>query len=325
MPRPSRSFDEGFTYHVYNRVGGGWPAFTDAALATKFVDLLRSIVRRHEVMVFGWCLLSNHYHLILRQGPVPLSRTLQALQQEVTRTHNLRENTFGPLWQGRFKAIEVASEDYLLQLVAYVHLNPVKAGLTDDIDSYLWSGHREITGQVAKPIVAVDDVLLLYGDTRGRALKSYRTALSATAEEAWSGEGPGSLPWWPLGRPTRQKREILQPTRSSQVDMLGRSTARWRPRYSGEEWIEIACEHFGVSREDISNRGRQVETVMMRDLIGLVGIERYRVKVVELAQALGKSRDGVSIWARRGAVRRTEDPDFAKAAKELDDFASEER
>ncbi len=325
MPRAGRTFDEGLTYHVYNRVGGGRMPFTDETLAKSFVEELRAIVDRHQPMVLGWCLLGNHFHLILRQGPVSLSRTMQVLQQRVTRTWNTREETFGPLWQGRFKAKEVTSDNYLLALVAYVHLNPVKAGLVDDVDRYRWSGHRGIIGRLREPIVAVDDVLALYGETRRRALRGYRSKLSTIAAEEWSSGLPGELPWWRRGRPTEEERQRLRRSRKPQLDMLGRSTARWRPRYSGKEWIDLACSHCGVSPEVLADRGRQAEAVWYRELVGFVGIERYGVKVVELARLLGKSPDGVSLWARRGAIRRTEDPGFAEAAEKLDLAASEER
>ncbi len=71
MPRAGRSFEEGRTYHVYNRVAGGRMAFEDDELAGTFVDLFRQAADRDEVAVLGWCLLGNHYHMILRQGPVP--------------------------------------------------------------------------------------------------------------------------------------------------------------------------------------------------------------------------------------------------------------
>ena len=64
-------------------------------------------MRRDEGVIFAWCLLGNHYHLVIRQGPVPLSRTMKSLQEGVTRARNLRDRIYGPLWQGRFKAKEV--------------------------------------------------------------------------------------------------------------------------------------------------------------------------------------------------------------------------
>jgi len=110
MPRAGRTFEEGRTYHVYNRVGGGLLPFTDRELCKTFVRLLSKVVGRDSAVVLGWCLLGNHYHLVVRQGPVPLSRAMKTLQQGVTRARNLKERVYGPLRQGRFKVNELAHE-----------------------------------------------------------------------------------------------------------------------------------------------------------------------------------------------------------------------
>jgi len=322
MARAGRSFEEGRMYHVYNRLGGGLREFSDEELAATFVTLLRSAMGRDEATVLAWCLLGNHYHLVVRQGPVPMSRSMKTIQQGVTRVRNTRCRVFGPLWQGRFKAKEVVDERYLIQLIAYVHLNPVKAGLADEAGGYRWSGHRDIVGRRRDPIVAVDDVLLLYGDTRRRALRGYRSAMVSVVCEEWSDASPGELPWWRRGRPTEDDR--LRRRETAFVDELGRSTARWRPKYTAKEWLETACAHLGCDAEDLIGRGRAPAVVRMRELVGLVGTERFGVKVTELAAELGKSRGGVGHWCRRGTVRRAEDTDFATAAEALDHAASEE-
>jgi len=322
MPRAGRSFEEGRTYHVYNRVAGGLAPFADEGLASRFLELLRQVVERDGATVLAWCLLGNHFHIVVRQGPVELSRSMKTLQQGVTRARSLRDRVYGPLWQGRFKAKEVADERYLMQLVAYVHLNPVKAGLARGAGGHPWSGHRDIVGRRRRPVVAVDEVLLLYGETKRRALRAYRAAMSAVGEDEWSGGGPGHLPWWKLGRPTDEDRALRRS--GAHIDEQGRSTARWRPRYGAREWLELTISHLGADLEALGGRGRSAEVVWQRDLIGLVGIERYGVKVTELAGELGKSRDGVSRWYRRGVRRRLTDPKFAAAAVALDDAASEE-
>lgn len=322
MPRTGRSFEEGRIYHAYNRVGGGRMEFADEELAAIFTRLLRQVMQRDEVTVFAWCLLGNHYHLAVRQGPVPLSRSMKALQQGVARARNRRCDSFGPLWQGRFNAKEVEDDGSLMQLVAYVHLNPVKAGIAEEAGGYRWSGHQEILGRRRDPIVSVDEVLLLYGQTRRQALRGYRSAMAGMAGEEWSAAMPGMLPWWRRGRPTEEER--IRRREDAFVDELGRSTARWRPRYSAREWLELACAHLECDLETLRSRGRAPEIVRLRDLIGLVGIERYGVKVTELATELGKSRDGVGRWYRRGAARRAEDPNFAASAEALDQAASED-
>jgi len=108
------------------------------------------------------------------------------------------------------------------------------------------------------------------------------------------------------------------------VDEQGRSTARWRPRYGARQWLDLTVSHLGAEPQALGGRGRSAELVWQWDLIGLVGIERYGVKVTELAAELGESRDGVSRWYRRGASRQLSDPEFAAAVEALDEAASED-
>jgi len=316
-----RAFEDGRIYHVYNRVGGGWAPFADEWLAQVFVDLLREVSTRDGLQILGWSLLGNHYHLIIRQGPVDISRPMKTLQQRTTRARNLRDRVYGSLWQGRFKAIEVDTSSYLMQVIAYVHLNPVKAGLVDDATKYRWSGHRDIIGRRKRPIVAVDEVLLTYGETRRRALRAYRSSIDMVSTEEWSCEGPGQLPWWRLGRPTEEERLKVN---EALLDQLGRRIAKWRPRYKADDWVNLACGALDIDRRALEDRGRSSEIVRARELLGLVGIERFGVKVGQLAQVLEKSRGGVSKWYRRGVIRRAEEPEFAAASHRLEDTASED-
>ena len=154
--------------------------------------------------------------------------------------------------------------------------------------------------------MAVDDVLLLYGETRRRALSAYRRAMSAVAEEEWCDESPGHLPWWKLGRPTEEDRALRRS--GEHVDELGRSTARWRPRYGAREWVDLTVSHLGADRGALAGRGRSAEVVWQRDLIGLVGIERYGVKVKVFGKQVRLGSrfadvESVETRARRSAFR----------------------
>ena len=324
MPRPPRALEEGRVYHVYNRVGGGEMPFADEGLASRFVQLLGRVIERDELLVCAWSLMSNHYHLVVRMGAVPLSRSMKTLHQEVTRSRNRQARVFGPLWQGRFKAKWVDDERYLGQLIAYVHLNPVAAGLVSNARDYRWSGHREVLGLRRASIVAVDNVLVVFGSRRSAALRAYRAALGDVRRSGWFEESPGRLPWWRAGRPPEEEEEIV-PHGTAQVDMLGRPTSPFRRRYDAETWVDAACVRIGFSREDLASRSRSSDLVRAREVLALVGVERYGVKVRELASTLEKSEDGVSLWVRRGARRRLDDPEFAAEAEALDAAFQEAR
>ena len=323
MPRPLRSLEEGRIYHVYNRVGGEGLPFREELLASRFLQVFRKTVERDDLAVYAWVLMGNHYHLVARMGAAPLSRSMKSIQQEITRSRNRLKKVFGPMWQGRFKAKQVDSQEYLQQLIAYVHLNPVKAGIVNRPRMYRWSGHRDVIGLRKKPILAVDDLLSVYGTSRRQALRGYRVALRDVSQAEWSEKGPGKLPWWRLGRPVPGG--ILHPEGQVMVDELGRPTSPFRTRYDAGTWIEVTCRHLEVEPGELSSRRRHPEIIRVRDLIGLVGVERYGVKVKDLAAQLGKSEDGVSLWVRRGARRRAEDPGFAAEAEELDNVFKEQR
>lgn len=323
MPRPNRTLEEGRIYHVYNRVGGEGLPFGEEALAARFLQLLRQIARRDGLVVLAWVLMGNHYHLVVRTGATPLSRSMKSLQQLVTRSRNLRLKVFGPMWQGRFKAKHVDDQAYLTRVIAYVHLNPVTAGIVDRPKQHRWSGHRDILGLRKDPVVSIDDVLGLYGASRRQAFAAYRSAMRTVRESEWSGGGPGHLPWWRLGRPRAE--EDLHPGGHVMVDQLGRPTSPYRARFDACEWIEKTCLHFGIQLDELASRRRDSEIVRIRELMGLVGVERYGVVVKELAENLGKSEDGVSLWVRRGATRRLEDSYFAADAEALDGAMREKR
>ena len=207
MPRPDRIFVEGGIYHVYNRLGRGERVFDEEVEAMIFVSLLREIAERDGLTIFAWALLSNHFHLAVQTGVISLDRPLRSLQQRVTRGVNARRRVYGPLWQGRYRAKMVGDQRCLEQLLVYIHLNPVTAGMVDDPANYPWSGHRELLGKVKDPVVDVDEVLRVFGTTRRSARAAYVRRLKGSFDEQWIGEEPGRLPWWRLGRPPKGEDE----------------------------------------------------------------------------------------------------------------------
>ena len=199
MPRPPRVFVDGAYYHVYCRVGRGEPVFQDDAEADALVKILGDVKRRDGFAVLAWCVMSNHYHLAVRSGGVPLWRSMRLVQGRYSKGFNRRRDVYGALWQGRYKAKLLTGERNLQQLIVYIHLNPVTAGAVRDPGRYRWSGHKEIVAGDSDGLVDPNETLLAFGGGQETARRSYIRTLEAAAGSSWLGREPGRLPWWKGG------------------------------------------------------------------------------------------------------------------------------
>ena len=317
MPRSDRIFVEGGVYHVYNRLGRGESVFLDEDEAAAFTELLRVITQRDHLTVFAWCLMSNHFHLAVRMGAISLDRPMRSLQQRVTRGVNFRRQVHGPLWQGRYHAKLVNDQRYLDQLLVYIHLNPVTAGIVDDPADYCWSGHRELLGKVKKPIVDIDEVLRVFGTSRRSARAAYVRRLKGSSEKDWIGEAPGRLPWWRLGRPPKGEDEDPE-TSVREKRERGDEGPEWRPHIRANEFIARGAEVLGIEPDDLRSRRQDRGVARARELLMVLGVERYRLKVNDLAGELRKSPDGMTKTLARAIKKRTGEEEFRTQLSELD-------
>jgi putative transposase len=320
MPRPPRVFVEGGIYHVYNRVTRGEKVFAEDHEAARLLDFMREARDRDGLCVLAWCIMGNHYHLAVRCGTVPLWRSMASIHTRTSKSFNARFRYFGPFWQGRYRARLVETPEYLRQLIIYIHLNPVAAGIVDKPGEYVWSGHRELVRNVKRPFVDSDQLLLTFDETRRSARKLYLASIGAGLDEPWLHGLPGDLPWWRLGRPPRDERgdELRMDPAEPHLDELGRSTARERPLLEAETFVRRALEVLGATKDEIAGRGKLRSTVRARELLMTLAVERYGLRVTEMAAVLGVRYNSASLWSRRGAMRRREDGVFAGIVAELD-------
>jgi REP element-mobilizing transposase RayT len=321
MGRPPRVLIAGGIYHVYNRVSHGAHIFRDEGEAGRLEALLAATKKRDDFQILAWCLMSNHYHLAVRMGEVSLSRSIRFLQHRFSQSYNGRHRVFGPLWQGRFRSKFVDDESYLRQLISYIHLNPVTAGVASDAEKYRWCGHREVVGRgVGLRLVNVDETLLAFGETRKSALAAYRAAMLTTLSEDWRREGPGRLPWWRLGRRPRADdgEEIRVDETRPRIGMDGRSNVTLRPRLDVEDFLEVGAGALEVSISDLRSRRRTRSIVGAREILAWLGVELYGFTVKEMSVALAKHLETTSRLVSRAAWRRVEDKDFLHKLEGLD-------
>jgi REP element-mobilizing transposase RayT len=321
MPRRPRVFVDGAIYHVYARFGRGARVFANADEAKQFLAILKDVKRADGFTVLAWCLMPTHYHLAIRTGTVPLWRSLRLIQGRFALGYNRRHRQLGSVWQGRYKARLVIGQDSLTRLIAYIHLNPVKAGLVRSPGAWRLSGHRELEGRVSEPLVDGDETLALFGRSRRAGRASYLRVIHAVGREAWSLEAPGRLPWW-----RREHDDELVPDAARpRLDAQGVSVAPERRRVDVDELLACVSSELDIPEEQLTSRVRDRETVTVRQLCAVLGVIRHGVRVKDLAGRLNVFPDTVSRWVSRGMRRRTEDPGFARALASVERQLSGER
>jgi putative transposase len=159
VSRKPRVYSPGAAYHVTLRGNAGQALFFDNRDRTRFYLLLQEGIERFRHRIHAFCLMSNHVHLAIQVGDIPLSRIMQNLSFRYTRWINWRQHRTGHLFQGRYKALMVDADAYLLELIRYIHLNPVRAGIVKGPEAYPWSGHRAYLGREEIPWLTTDWVL----------------------------------------------------------------------------------------------------------------------------------------------------------------------
>jgi len=307
---------EGGLYHVYNRFARGEDVFADPEEAAEFAELLREVKQRDGLTIYAWALLSNHFHIALRTSAIPLSRTMQRLQGGFAKRFNRRWGRTGPMWQSRYQARYIDSQEYFEEAVIYVHLNPVRAGLVDDPAAYVFCGHRELVRRTRDPLVDVDHALISFGPTLKQARKIYNQRIRSGLDEDAPNEFEGLFSF--VGPRDRD----LSAPEPIHIDVLGRSTGLERPPLTAEQYLEAACSTVGVEAERLSSSRRDRQTAAWRKLIAAVGVERWGQRPGELGVLLRKHPVAVSRWVADAAKQRSEEPAFGKTMDELDEALS---
>lgn len=151
MPRQPRQDHEGAVHHVFGRGNDQRLIYRDEEDYGRFLHKLATLAEEFGVELIAYCLMPNHYHMILRTGAIPLSRFMHRLLTSYAVSFNQRWGTVGHPFQGRFKNRLCRDDNDLRGLVRYVHMNPVKANLVADVDDWMWSSHRVCVGLSGLP------------------------------------------------------------------------------------------------------------------------------------------------------------------------------
>ncbi len=315
MPRRPRIHQPGGLYHVILRGNNGQRVFSGDYGYKVFLSLLTEGTKRFGYRLHAFCLMPNHVHLAVQVGEQPLSKAMQnAGFRHALRTNRLQGST-GHLFQGRYKAILVADTAYALELVRYIHLNPVRAGLAADPADWRWSSHRAYLGIDSWPFLTSSWVLEMLGDepsaARARYVEFVRAALGPTPGEEGDGT-PGKAACAQredeagLFHPTPSDWScpIRPPSLPGPLDSTeGLAHAPFSPgtppRVSLEDVVRAVCGDYRITPARLLSRSRARPEAEARYVILRIALA-YRSATVNAAASLfGRDPSAFSHGLRR--------------------------
>ncbi len=300
MARKPRLHVPGGFYHVMLRGNGGQDIFFADADRRQFYRLLQEGSKRFDYRVHGFCLMPNHVHLLVQVGETALSRPMQSLSQRYTGWVNRRQARSGHLFQGRYKALLVDADNYLLQLVRYVHLNPVRAALVKAAEDYPWSGQRAYLGLEALPWLTTEWVLRQFGPRQAGARAGYRAFVRDGADE-------GHRPEFHRGRDDSR---VLAGA-GFLYRVLRRQGGPTQPP-SLESVVARVCADYRVGDRDLASASRRRLLSEARGVVGYLAIATGAASLSGLAVRYNRDLATMSRAVRRIERRQTTDIGFAE-------------
>jgi len=183
MARPLRIEFPGAVYHVTSRGNARQPIFNDDEDKGGFLDTLSIVVERFNLLCHAYCLMENHYHLLVETPKGNLSKGMRELNGVYTQRFNQRHRRAGHLFQGRYKAILVEKDRHLLSLCRYVVLNPIRVGLIKRPEQWRWSSYGATMGIKSRPsFLTIDWILSQFGGRRRAAREAYKRFVTGKAD-----------------------------------------------------------------------------------------------------------------------------------------------
>ena len=317
MPRRTRIFIPGGYYHVYCRVARGEFVFDNPSEVERWIDVVSGVSRIHGLKLLAWALMSNHYHLVVRSGSTPLWAAMAKMQGRYARAYNRERGFLGRLWQSRYKARLLIDGEDLKCVIAYVHLNPVAAGVVEDPLAYPSSGHREVMGLEHPRLCDVPACLLCFDEDELSARVVYLRWLRAVAEARWFKKGVRELPWWR----TAGDDEQTIPTGNEPPESVDFADQPVAPEPSTRPPLQRVLEVFerdiGVAPGDLSGRLRTTLLAQHRRLFATFAVSWLGHTAKDVAGVLDKSRGAVSGWISEGLALQLTELSFRKRLERL--------
>ena len=327
MPRQARLDVAGTLHHIILRGIEKRQIFDDGVDRKGFVARMGQLAMETKTKIYAWSLLTNHAHLLMRSGPGGLAQYMRRLLTGYAQAYNRRHKRHGHLFENRYKSILCDEEVYFQELVRYIHLNPLRAGLVGNLvglDRYRWSGHGVLMGKVKYSWQDADYVLSWFGKKAGQARRIYRCFVSEGIKQGRRPDLVGgglirSLGGWSAVKSLRGSEEkVLTDERILGRDdfvekVLGEADERARRLFSSrmrvkevQRLIEEGCKKGGISIEELQGGSRRGVISEIRSDIAVRLVREWGIPLAEIGRRVGVSTSAISqILHRRYKTQST--------------------
>lgn len=308
MARKPRIEFEGAFYHVITRGNQRQKIFKDSDDFLKYLEILSNYKVRYKYFLYAFILMNNHVHLLIETQEIPLSKILQGINQSYTTYFNRKYKTVGHLFQGRYKAILCDRDEYLLSLVKYIHLNPVRAKIVKSPDKYQWSSHHSYIQRTDRVnIIDTDQVLRMFSEDKQRARKLYSAYMSDSQivkkEDVYNTIGQrilGSEEFLErviekydgeLKKEKREREYTLFEIAKGVEKICGVTLKQIREKSKsetitlGRRLLSLVAKEYGHKGKEIGQYIRKDPAIVTRDLKEKGKLEREMEKVIDVIKA----------------------------------------
>ena len=287
MARKPRVHYAGGVYHVMLRGNGGKKIFFDDEDRKHLYWLIHEGIKRFDHQIHGFCLMDNHIHLAIQVGDIPLSKIMQNLSFRYTRWINKKKKRIGHLFQGRYKAIMVEQDSYLLELIRYIHLNPVRAKLVKNPSRYRWSGHNAYLGDETLPWLTTDWVLSQFGKRADACRRHYEAFVADGIHEGYREE---------FHKGGEDGRILAGERYTEQV--IGKQHVQLK-KPNLNEIIQTVCRTYKIKAQTLLSSSRKRDISEVRRIIYWLAVKTDAATLKELGDYYGRDASVLSKQVHR--------------------------
>ncbi len=326
MPRHARLDAPGALHHIMVRGIDKSNIFRDAEDKARFLERLGQNVQGSKCSIYAWVLMDNHVHLLFRSGQDGISAVMRKLLTWYAQYFNRRHGRKGHLFENRYKSILCDEDNYLLALVRYIHLNPVRAKIIQtmaEMDKYPWSGHRAVIEKAKYPWMDTATVLSQFGGTKRKARNEYRRFMQEGMDQGHDPQFSGgglvrSLGGWSNVLSMRRKghKEETDERILGSGDFVHqvikeaeeKSLRQMKLKRSGLTLIKIVeqeCRKGQVSRMELESGSRRSKVSQARAQIARRGMKELGLSAAEVARHLGVATSSITRAVNKIEIRDT--------------------